>query len=85
MTDEQTGTEPVEGYDPDTYDAPNQQAVRPDGSGPADEGEGGTVHEDQPAGLDSMTKAELIEEASNRGVDVHESATKAEIREALEG
>ena len=25
----------------DQYDAPNQQAVRPDGSGPADEGDGG--------------------------------------------
>lgn len=33
--------------------------------------------------LDDMTKAELIEEAGSRGVDVDESATKAEIREAL--
>jgi hypothetical protein len=27
------------------YDAPNQQVVRPDGSGPADEGTGGQVPE----------------------------------------
>ena len=31
-----------------------------------------------------MTKAELIDEAERRGVDVDETATKAEIREALE-
>lgn len=30
----------------DQYDAPNQQTVRPDGSGPADEGEGGTVRKE---------------------------------------
>lgn len=29
-------------------DNPNQQVVRPDGSGPADEGEGGTTHQDKP-------------------------------------
>jgi hypothetical protein len=79
--------EPVEETDTSgLLDAPNQQVVRPDESGPSDEGEGGTVHEEEgPAGLDAMTKAELIEEASKRGVDVHESATKAEIKEALEG
>jgi hypothetical protein len=67
--------------------APNQQAVRADASGPGEEGEGGSPEQQSSAqpGLDEMTKAELIEEASNRGIDVHESATKAEIREALEG
>ena len=30
-----------------------------------------------------MTKAELLEEADRRGVDVDAAATKAEIREAL--
>jgi hypothetical protein len=28
--------------EPERLDAPNQQVVRPDGSGPADEGEGGS-------------------------------------------
>jgi hypothetical protein len=69
--------------------APNQQAVRGDQSGPAEEGEGGTERIDpeplEPGepGLDSMTKAELIDEAEARGIDVDPTLTKAEIREAL--
>jgi hypothetical protein len=35
-------------------------------------------------GLDDMTKAELLDEAEARGVEVDESMTKAEIREAIE-
>jgi hypothetical protein len=68
----------------DLYDAPNQQVVRGDGSGPADEGEGGSPPEEEASALDEMTKAELIAEASRRGIDVHETWTKAEIREELE-
>jgi hypothetical protein len=72
--------------------APNQQAVRGDESGPAEEGEGGTERVDpepvQPQAeepdLDAMTKAQLQELAAERGVDVDDSMTKAEIREALE-
>ena len=42
-------------------DAPNQQVVRPDGSGPADEGEGGSRRRrPKPNELDAMTKAELL-------------------------
>jgi hypothetical protein len=33
--------------------------------------------------LDDMTKAELLDEAEARGVDVNKSATKAEILDAL--
>jgi hypothetical protein len=72
--------------------APNQQVVRGDESGPAEEGEGGSERIDpepvqpieQPS-LDEMTKAELLDEAERRGVDVDPTVTKAEIREALEG
>jgi hypothetical protein len=67
----------------DLLDAPNQQVVRPDGSGPADEGEGGSTAEAEANPLDSMTKAELIEEAESRGIELDATATKAEIREAL--
>ena len=35
--------------------------------------------------LDDMTKAELLDEADRRGVDVNKSATKAEILDALNG
>jgi hypothetical protein len=74
--------------------APNQQAVRADGSGPAEEGDGGTPHpEPQPeaqppstgtgADLDAMTKDELLDYAEQRGVEVDVSMTKAQIREAI--
>lgn len=35
--------------------------------------------------LEGMTKAELVEEAARRGVDLDRSATKAEILDALGG
>ena len=55
-------------------DAPNQQVVRPDGSGPAEEGEGGSgARRRGRAELDAMTKAELLEEADDRGVEVDPS------------
>jgi hypothetical protein len=68
------------------YDAPNQQVVRADGSGPADEGSGGSG---APAAassdpLDDMTKDELIDVAAERGVSVSGTMTKAEIRDAID-
>jgi hypothetical protein len=70
--------------EPERYDAPNQQVVRADGSGPADEGEGGSAPKSEAERLDAMTKAELLEEAATRGVEVDAAMTKAEIRSALE-
>lgn len=61
--------------------APNQQAVREGEQGPAAEEVG--VEEQQVDPLDAMTKAELIDEAESRGIDVDPTATKAEIREAI--
>ena len=84
MSDKPDATEAIEEYDTsDLLDAPNQQVVRPDGSGPADEGEGGSTAEPEPGELDSMTKADLIERAEALGIEIDPSATKAEIREAL--
>lgn len=40
--------------------------------------------EKAPDDLDAMTKAQLHAEASRRGIDVSESWSKAEIREAIE-
>ena len=68
--------------EPVRLDAPNQQVVRADGSGPADEGNGGGGAE--PKTLDEMTKAELLEQAAARGVEANDSMTKAEILEALQ-
>ncbi len=69
--------------------APNQQVVREDGSGPAEEGTGGdpgdpTPHQTDAERLDAMTKAQLVEEAAARGVEVDAAWTKAEIRSALD-
>ena len=52
--------EPIEEYDTSgLLDAPNQQVVRPDASGPADEGEGGTVHpESEQAQVEPEAQAE---------------------------
>jgi hypothetical protein len=66
------------------YDAPNQQVVRADGSGPADQGEGGSAQPTESERLDAMTKAELLEEADARGVEADSTMTKAEIRSALD-
>ncbi len=72
---------------PDEYYAPNQQVVRADGSGPAEEGEGGTPPDtgegDPRDALDTLTKAELLEEADEAGVDVNDGMTKAQIIEAI--
>jgi hypothetical protein len=64
--------------------APNQQAVRGDESGPADEGEGGSPPAEQENPLDAMTKAELLDHAAGLGVDVDETATKADIRAVID-
>jgi hypothetical protein len=69
--------------------APNQQAVRGDESGPAEEGEGGTEQIDlgpQPTtDLDEMTKDELLQVARDRGVSPANAAmTKEEIRAAID-
>jgi hypothetical protein len=67
--------------------APNQQAVRADGSGPAEQGEGGSVtveqQQDQAQELDAMTKDELLAYAEQHGIEADASMTKAEIREAI--
>jgi hypothetical protein len=73
--------------------APNQQAVRGDESGPADEGSGGSLAAapagPEPAaaddGLDAMTKDQLLDEAAARGVDVNAAMTKDEIKAAIRG
>jgi hypothetical protein len=79
------------------YDAPNQQVVRGDGSGPSDEGKGGSKprqmpkaekdkrEQDEPVedDLASLKKADLIERAEASGVEVDESMSKAEILEAM--
>jgi len=61
--------------------APNQQLVRPDGSGPAEEGEGGSVHGgDDPDPFADMTKDELLEYAHGHGVTpANASMNKADL------
>jgi hypothetical protein len=63
-------------------DAPNQQAVRADGSGPWEEGTGGETAEVAPT-LDEMTKAQLLRYAADHELDVDETLTKGEIRAAI--
>lgn len=43
------------------------------------------VQDAEAKSLDDMTKAELLDEADRRGVDVNKSATKPEIIDALNG
>ena len=74
--------------------APNQQVVRADGSGPAEEGEGasgGPVPEQvaemsvENAELDEFTKDELLEYARSIGASPANAAmSKAELRESIE-
>ena len=70
--------------------APNQQNVRPDGSGPAEEGEGGSTIEDpypkaEADPLDSMTKDELLEEARRLGVSpANAGMSKEELRAGID-
>jgi hypothetical protein len=74
-----------------TWDAPNQQVVRADQSGPWDEGTGGEGGETvQPVSmsevdLDSMTKDELLAYAKEVGASPANAAmTKDELRAAIE-
>jgi hypothetical protein len=75
----------------DLWDAPNQQVVHADGSGPWEEGAGGgELTEPEPTAqqqedLSALTKAELLERAQAQGADVNETMTKAQIIEAMEG
>ena len=80
------------------HDAPNQQVVRPDGSAPWEEGEGGSSQPEGtptqaeepaevPAGEDyaAMTKADLISLAQSRGISpANNDMTKDELIAALE-
>jgi len=69
------------------WDAPNQQVVRADGSGPWEEGtggEGGGTAVEPLGGLDAMTKAQLLEYAAAHGIEADESMTKAEVRSAID-
>ena len=73
-------TEPIEEYDTSgLLDNPNQQVVRPDGSGPADEGEGGSTAEAEPA---TEAEAEVLEQAETSSADVDlDAMTKDELLE----
>ena len=80
--------EPVE---VERLDAPNQQAVRADGSGPAEEGTGGGGGEAARAaaptdeGLDALTKDELLAKAQELGVTpANAGMTKDELKAAIE-
>lgn len=75
------------------YDAPNQQVVREDGSGPWDEGTGGTpgagARDESVQGetteLDTMTKDELLTHARSLGVSpANATMTKDELRESID-
>jgi hypothetical protein len=75
------------------YDAPNQQVVRADGSGPWEEGTGGESEEDtggesdvvQPVDLDAMTKDELLAYAQQLDVSPANAAmTKDELRAGID-
>jgi hypothetical protein len=75
----------------DLWDAPNQQVVHADSSGPWEEGAGGgELTEPEPTvqqqeDLSALTKAELLERAQAQGVEADETMTKAQIIRALEG
>ena len=72
--------------------APNQQVVRGDESGPAEEGEGGSapVEAAEPASsgetsLDAMTKDELLAYAQELGVTpANAGMTKDELRAGID-
>jgi hypothetical protein len=72
--------------------APNQQAVRGDESGPAEQGEGGSeridpepVQREEAQGYDALTKEDLLGEARSRGLSPANAAmTKAELIAVLE-
>ena len=68
------------------YDAPNQQSVRADGSGPGIGGAeevAGTAASS--SSLDEMTKAELLEYAQGLGISPANNAmSKEELRDAID-
>ena len=73
------------------WDAPNQQVVREDESAPWEEGTGGEpgevqpVAEQQPEGLDAMTKDELLAYAQELGVSpANAGMTKDELRAGID-
>ena len=72
----------VTGREPDTAPENSTFATR---AKQVQSGENKAVQASEAKSLDDMTKAELQAEADRRGVDVPASATKAEIRAALEG
>ena len=81
--------EPVE---VERLDAPNQQVVRTDGSGPAEEGTGGggeAARQAAPTGsseLDALTKDELLAKAQELNVTpANAGMTKDELKAAIEG
>jgi hypothetical protein len=74
-------------------DAANQQMVRPDGSGPATVGnggstwppEGGQQRKTGSAGLDEMTKDELLDYARSRDISpANGGMTKDELRASID-
>jgi hypothetical protein len=73
------------------YYAPNQQVVRADASGPAEEGTGGpavlpTPSPEPEQELEELTKDELLELAKSRGISpANATMSKAELLEALGG
>lgn len=77
----------------DLYDAPNQEVVRADGSGPGVGEEGAKTaptaseepsQEGTPS-LDEMTKAQLLEHAKSLGVSpANNDMTKEELRAAVD-
>lgn len=68
--------------------APNQQFVRPDGSGPAEEGTGGSTQDDDTLNptedLDSLTKDDLLAYAQGLGVSpANASMTKDDLKAGI--
>jgi hypothetical protein len=73
------------------WDAPNQQVVREDGSGPGIDGDGDAGETVEPVDdtddptLDEMTKAQLLEYAQSRGYSPANAAmSKDEIRATID-
>jgi hypothetical protein len=77
--------EPIEEVDTSgLLDAPNQQVVRPDGSAPWDEGEGGSQRSGQEEN-DAATKAELLARAQELGVSpANAGMTKDELQAGID-
>jgi hypothetical protein len=72
----------------EVWDAPNQQVVRADQSGPGDEGNGGGnggAEEVEPLTLDEMTKAQLLAYAQERGISpANQAMSKEDIRASID-